>query len=215
MDKFLEKYAHKYTRWLRDNKIEYSSRVIPVQASLQAKQWVLPTQQAVTILREARSFALSSCVCRMRYKRCDHPLEVCFYLNDMSDKRVAQKKARRVDIKTAEDILQMASESGLVHMSLYRPLNEVFALCNCCQCCCHDLQLFVKYGHGHLVARADYTSVTDSDLCTDCGVCVERCLFKARDWQDDHVVYNPGACYGCGLCVTSCPAKAIQMSTVK
>jgi NAD-dependent dihydropyrimidine dehydrogenase PreA subunit len=215
VDKFLQKYATKYTRWLSNSKIEYSSKVIPVQASLQAKPWILPTQQAVAILRDARSFALSACVCRTRYQRCDHPLEVCFLLNEMSDKRVEQDKARRVDIETAERILQIASQSGLVHMTLYRPLNEVFALCNCCHCCCHDLQLLVKYGHRQLVARAEYLAVTNGDLCTDCGMCIERCHFQARDCQNDKVVFNPRACYGCGVCVTTCPEQAITMAAIK
>jgi len=203
--------VHEYARWLEADEIDHSSKVIPVLESLEAKQWVLPTQQAIDILQNARSFAVTSCVCRSHYKRCSHPLEVCFILNDLGDRLIDQKKAKRVNLEGAEEIIKIANKSGLVHMSLYRPSREIFALCNCCQCCCHDLQLLMKHGRRDLVAQADFIAVGDDDLCSNCGLCIERCMFMARYWSEDQVTYSPDACYGCGLCMTTCPEEAIAM----
>ncbi|MBW1894100.1 MAG: ATP-binding protein [Deltaproteobacteria bacterium] len=47
----------------------------------------------------------------------------------------------------------------------------------------------------------------DSDLCTECGECRERCKFDAI--SDDFVV-DQIACEGCGVCVHFCPADAIK-----
>ncbi len=89
-DPFLEKRLVKYDKWLNRGQISYSSKVIPVSESFTTKQWVLPTEQVMAILREANSVAVANCACRTHYKRCDQPLEVCFLLNDEGDKSVTK-----------------------------------------------------------------------------------------------------------------------------
>ncbi len=79
-DPYLEKKIVEYDEWIEKGQISYSSKVIPVSESFNPKQWVLPTDQAMEILRSAKSVAVQNCECRTRYKRCDNPLEVCFLL---------------------------------------------------------------------------------------------------------------------------------------
>ncbi len=211
MDRYLEKYVAKYARWMDADQIDFSSKVIPVGESIETRHWVIPGSQAIKLLENARSIALEDCGCRSHYRRCDGPLEVCFFLNDIADKRLAAGKARRIGLKEAEKVLSLANESGLVSMSLYRPNREIFALCHCCRCCCHDLQLLMKHGRKDLVAHADFIVATDGDKCSHCGVCIDRCVFDARTWHDDRVVFEPTACYGCGLCASTCPEGAIAL----
>ena len=155
--------------------------------------------------------ALQNCACRTHYKRCDSPLEVCFLLNEEGNKAVAKGKARRVDLDEAAQILKKANESGLVHLSLYRPDHEIFALCSCCPCCCHDLQIVKKFKRKDLLVHSDYIAVTQPDDCIHCGECVDRCAFDARIHQDGKMEYTAEACLGCGLCVTVCPVDATSM----
>ena len=68
IDPYLEKYLIKYDKWLNKRQIAYSSRVIPVSESLNAKQWVLPTEQVLSILRNASTVAVQNCACRTHYK---------------------------------------------------------------------------------------------------------------------------------------------------
>jgi ferredoxin len=211
IDPFLEKRLVKYDEWLNKGQISYSSKVIPVSESFHAKQWVLPTEQAMGILRNAKSVAVQNCECRTHYKRCDNPLEVCFLLNDVGNKFVIKEKARPVDLTEAADILKGANESGLVHLSLYMPDHEIFALCSCCICCCHDLQILKEFERKDLVIRSEYVAVTISENCINCGACVDRCVFGARVLRDAKLEYNAEACLGCGLCVTTCPVEAIFM----
>ena len=104
-DEALEKRMHIFDGWVKEGKIPCSSKVIPVQQSLELLQWVLPTQQVLEILRNSRSFALANCDCRTKHKRCDNPLETCFYTNDVADKKVEQGEARRVSLQEAAEAL--------------------------------------------------------------------------------------------------------------
>ncbi len=211
LDPFLEKRLSKYDEWIRKEQISYSSKVIPVAESFAPKQWVLPTEQALGILRRAKLAAVQNCECRSHYKRCDNPLEVCFLLNEVGERFVKKGKARQVDMAEAAEILRRANESGLVHLSLYMPDHEIFALCSCCPCCCHELQLVKNYNRRDLLIHSEYIADLMPENCIHCGNCVERCFFGARIFQDEKMEYDATACLGCGLCITSCPSEAISL----
>jgi len=210
-DEELEARLARYDKWMAEGKIPTSSKVIPIGESLSGLQWVLPTQQMLEILRNARSYALANCLCRTKYGRCDNPREVCFYINDVADQKVEQGVARRVSLEEATERLKLANQHGLVHLTIYNPEQHVFAVCSCCECCCHDIQFMKKYGRPDLIAHADYVAEVDTDACTQCGACVDRCVFGAREYDDGSVVFHQDKCYGCGLCVTTCPSGAIRM----
>jgi len=122
----LEKRLQRYDRWIAEGRIPFSSRVIPVRESLNTQQWVLPTEQVLEFLRNARSFALADCTCRTHYRHCDHPLETCFLINDAADAHLAQATARRVSLKEAESVVRQANERGLVHLTVYNPEQYVY-----------------------------------------------------------------------------------------
>jgi ferredoxin len=210
-DAFLEVRLACYDKWLREGSIQVSSKVVPIHESLKAEQWVLPMEQAIEILQKSTSFALTDCLCRSHYQRCKNPLEVCLMLNDAADKYVKEGRAKNISIEEAEAVLSQANARGLVHLTLYEPDHDVYALCSCCACCCHDLQLLKSYGRKDLIGRSEYIARTDPTTCTDCGKCTERCVFEARTWDDDRLRCSIDKCYGCGLCVTYCPADAIVL----
>ena len=211
IDTYLSNKLGEYQDWLDEGLISYSSRVIPVQESLETNQWILPSDQVLEILKGAKSIAVQDCVCRSRYQRCDHPLEVCLLLNETSDLYVEKREAHRVSIPEAASLLKVANKAGLVHLSLYMPDHEVFALCSCCSCCCHDFQLVKTLGRKDLMVRSEYMAITDHELCIDCGDCIDRCVFQARALEGKQLIFTPAACLGCGLCVTVCAEEAIKM----
>lgn len=211
MDKFLKSYINKYDRWIKEKTISHSSKVIPIKESLNEVQQMIPSNQALDILKNADLITLARCLCRKRYQRCDKPIEVCFILNQVGKKWISKGLSRPIDLKTAEQILKQANLSGLVHLTLYQPDHEIFALCSCCSCCCHDLQLIISFGQEHLLMKSDFIARDDSDHCLNCGQCIERCQFKARHMVEGEMVYLPDKCTGCGLCITTCDVQAIQM----
>lgn len=210
-DEELEARLAKYDQWMTERKVPTSSKVIPIKESLCGLQWVLPTQQVLEILRNARTYALAKCACRTKYKRCDNPLEVCFYINDVADQKVEQGIARHVSLEEATDRLKLANQHGLVHLTIYNPEQHVYAVCSCCACCCHDIQFLKKYNRPDLIAHADYVAEVEIESCTQCGACVERCMFGAQEIKDGSVLFRQEKCYGCGVCVTTCPSGAIKM----
>lgn len=211
-DSKLKKRLDRYDTWIREGRIPFSSQVIPVHESIHTLQWVLPTQQVHEILRNARTFALTNCECRQRYGRCDHPVEVCFLINDMADIYLKEKKGKKVSLDEAYEILQKSNALGLVHLTIYNPDQYVYAVCSCCPCCCHDLQFMRLYERGDLIAHADYIIETDTVACVNCGKCVHRCYFNARWMEDKRLVYRAENCYGCGLCVTVCSSEANRLN---
>jgi len=210
-DPWLEERLSLYDRWLQERRIPVSSKVVPVRESLETRQWVLPTERVLDLIRNARSCALIDCDCRSHYQRCDNPLETCFMLNDAADAYLENGEGRRVSLEEAEEVLRNADERGLVHLTIYNPHQHVYAVCCCCSCCCHDLQFLKLHGRSDMIARSEYVAETDADRCVHCGDCVARCVFGARVWEGGVMIYDAAACYGCGLCVSVCPAEATTM----
>lgn len=208
---FLDKTLAKYDGWQAEGKITSTSKVIPVGESLSAKQWVMPSEQVLHYLRNARSFALSDCLCRTLGGHCDRPRDTCFFLNDAADLRVEKGTARYVSLEEAEEKIKQANQTGLVPMTLFDPMQDVWVVCHCCPCCCHDFQFLMRKGRKELVLTSNYVAIQDQDACLHCGECEERCHFGARSMKEDIMQYDPSQCYGCGLCVTTCPSDAISM----
>ena len=56
-------------------------------------------------------------------------------------------------------------------------------------------------------------AVDDSERCTNCGICVSRCVFRAKMMVEGGLAYDPTKCFGCGLCISTCPANAITLAS--
>lgn len=211
MDDFLKSYVDKYGQWRKEGDFPISSRVIPVIESLTGQQRIFAAEEVLNILRNAKTFALAACSCRVQYSRCNRPRETCLLVDDAADRMVELNKAHHISLEEAATVLKTADVHGLILMTYYLPGQKVNAICSCCPCCCHDLQLLLTYDRSDLVAPSDYLAITDFTRCTGCGRCVERCIFHARRIDDDTCIFRPEACLGCGLCVSVCPVQATLM----
>ena len=64
----------------------------------------------------------------------------------------------------------------------------------------------------YLVVPSDFIAKVDESLCTNCGLCVQRCHFGARiDGKHNKIIFTEEYCKGCGLCATKCPNEAIKL----
>lgn len=52
----------------------------------------------------------------------------------------------------------------------------------------------------------------DPDLCTSCGLCMEKCRFSAIHLVNEEYSVNEIDCEGCGYCARICPVNAITMN---
>jgi len=210
-DQNLAEMLAKYDTWLRQGRIAYASKVIPVGEALRPVDWILPTDQAVSILTRAQLVALADCTCRQYYKRCSHPLETCLLVDQMAQSFLEAGKAREVAWDEIHSTLRLAGEHGLVHQAAYMPEHTVWAVCSCCSCCCYRLQILRRYGRADLVVHSDYRAAFDAVRCTSCQVCVSRCPFGAWQSRGGRVAHLAERCLGCGLCVSTCPEEAVRL----
>jgi uncharacterized Fe-S center protein len=163
------------------------------------------------ILESAHTFSLEDCGCRIKFHKCNAPLDVCIGLDD--DAREAIKGgAREVSKSEALVALKRSHEAGLVHMTYtFKGKEKPGVICSCCSCCCHSLSALVRFGIPDHVVASEYQASDNDETCNNCGICAERCQFHARKLVDDELRFDQTKCFGCGLCVTTCPTKSIKL----
>jgi len=186
---------------------------VPVNISIQGQQTILNLTSVEGILRNAEIITLEDCGCRAKWHKCDAPLDVCLSLD--GEAREAMKRgAKRISLAQALVVLKRSHQAGLVHMAYtFKDKEKPEVICSCCSCCCHSLSALVRFGIPHHVVASEYIAQQNYDTCDNCGTCVQRCQFHARQLNSDNkLVFNPNKCFGCGLCVSTCPTKSITLT---
>ena len=187
---------------------------VPVNVDLEAEHRVLDLSRMEEIVRSARRIALQDCGCRVDYGNCDAPTDVHIDLDECADLEldVGRSNAREITVEEALDVLRRSHEAGLVHMAYTMKGDEYpKIICSCCSCCCHSLAGYLRFGIAKHVLKSDLVAVDDEGKCIDCGVCVDRCVFGAREMVDGTLSFNSEQCFGCGLCVSTCPTEAVSL----
>ncbi len=187
----------------------YTARVIPVHASVEARQVVLSAPEMQALLGNAQLIAVGNCECRQKKHNCAAPLDVCLSLNEAAQEMLAHSDWRRVSLEEALDVLRRSHQAGLVHLALRQGDGQVNTVCSCCSCCCGFLGALKRFSYHDAIAESGFVAAFDAGLCSDCGRCLERCQFAA--WSTAPVALNVGRCFGCGLCVSTCPTGAISL----
>ncbi len=188
------------------------TRVIPVDISVEAKQAVLDFESVREVVTNAKRLAVTKCTCRLTAHKCDRPLEACIQVNNAAAYAVSRGTGREIDTQEALDILKNAEEEGLIHVTMNRHQVDHF-ICNCCPCCCQTMPILIK-GGVRVIDPSRFSADIDSELCTGCGTCHERCYFGAISWEDGEgsvSLIDAEKCMGCGLCEVTCPDDAIDL----
>ena len=208
---------------------EFHSGGIAVSRALPAikapKENVLPFEDAVELLKKAPSPSLIPCSCRTAFRNCDDPIRVCMPLSEATPSPredgtpVIDRhhfvgdlgRIRRVSVDEAVDSLKMASDAGLVHMTL-NVQDDPWFICNCCSHACGLLRGVTQLGITHAVAPSSYWMTIEEDMCTGCELCVERCPVNAISMGEDNVAQvTHEKCLGCGVCQSVCGQGAMSL----
>ncbi len=145
----------------------------------------------------------------MQGEGCDKPIDVCMAFGANAQYLIDEGIAREVDKEEAITTLNRAEEAGLVHCSTNTSSGHL-SICNCCGCCCTILRGITHLNIPTAVAKSNFHAQSDPDLCTACGVCVDRCQVNAIELNGSATVIVE-RCIGCGLCVSTCPTEAMSM----
>ncbi len=186
-------------------------RVIPINTSISSSSQVTPFEDLPELLKANRFFAVANCPCRQmaRYlgEGCDHSLEVCLHFDSMGEYMVEHGMGREIKREEALEILRKCNEEGLVHMTENHQ-GKIATICNCCSDCCIFFRALKKAELPRALAKSNYVSTIDIDLCTACGTCAERCPMEAISVGEVAVI-DEEKCVGCGVCYPACPNEAI------
>ena len=188
-------------------------RVIPVNSAIKVLPNVAPYNKIRELVGQQDLIAVTECICRKEQKllgkECDRPKETCLAFGKFARFYLDNKLGRSITIDEAMKILDLAEESGLV----LSPSNaqELQFVCCCCSCCCPTLRAAKVVPKSKYVISSYYQAKIDPDLCSDCGLCIERCQVEAIKKGDGRSEIRDEKCIGCGLCISTCPEEAISL----
>ena len=194
-------------------------QVIPVNKAVSTELEIHSFQQAEKLIESAASWGVRECICRKQKslidEGCNYPLSVCLpfapnrenaFDDDPLTKTITKEESLRL-LKEAED-------AGLVHCTYNVQSGHTF-ICNCCTCCCGVLRGVDKVAEPRDYIKTDFLMTVDTDLCTGCETCIERCQFGALSVPEDICVVDPKRCIGCGVCAVVCPEEALKIKRVE
>ncbi|HEY5960247.1 MAG TPA: 4Fe-4S binding protein [Polyangiaceae bacterium] len=209
--------------WAVDN---YHSKVITPELAqaivtldrdipLKDLEQIVPYPNARNLMLSASpDVALTECPCRnIRESHCQ-PTQVCMVIGQPFVDFLLEHRphvSRHVTLAEALELLKEEHERGHVHSAWFKDAfgGRMFAICNCCKCCCGAIEIMSKHG-ADLFAPSGFVARIDEDRCVACGVCEESCPFDAISAQQVASV-DFVQCRGCGVCVSKCQCDAIAL----
>lgn len=193
------------------------TRVITVDRKIKVGNRIHTYDQVKTYIDKYDTIGVGACFCRhaARLRGEDiHglPLDVCMWFGPRAEFAVERLGSRRVNKQEALAVLRRAEEAGLLHMSR-NTTEEIDFLCNCDRWHCEVVTQVLKNPKPGLMFNSGFRPQVDSERCTGCGICIDRCPPGALKVEegDDTPRLDPDRCFGCAVCASGCPEEAIEM----
>jgi len=208
VDEYMERDLFDPQTWKENPQL----RTIPVYESIPNTAEILPYEHAEELINSHTKFAVADCICRkeksMTGEGCDKPLETCLVMGGGADYYQRHSMGREISKPEAFEILELANEHALV----MQPANTKDAgnICFCCGDCCRVLRNIKQYPQPGTLVSSPYLAVVDSEVCSACETCLDRCQMEAIEVNGYAKILDE-RCIGCGLCVTTCETGALRL----
>ena len=188
-------------------------RFIPMDSAITSETQIAPYNRVRDLISQEDIIAVQQCICKQTQTLLDNvcrkPQEVCFAFGDFARFLIDSEIGREVSKEEADNILALAEKEGLI---LGIPnAQKLSFLCCCCTCCCPNFRFSKLTERPADMILSHHQSKIDSELCTGCGDCIEKCQLEAIKLVEDTAEIVDGRCVGCGLCVSICPEDAITL----
>ena len=191
-------------------------RVIPANKAVNTKTSVAPYHRMRSMVKNEDLIAVAPCICRQmsetKGEKCSHTRETCLSFGELAQFYLDNGIARRISKEELLGVLGLAEEEGLVLCT--SNTEDLSVVCCCCKCCCGIVKGLGMLPQSSLMVNIFYQSKIDPGLCSNCGICLERCPIGAISETDGVPEVNSEKCIGCGVCVAACPEEAIALSEV-
>ncbi|MBI9081348.1 MAG: 4Fe-4S binding protein [Pseudodesulfovibrio sp.] len=181
----------------------------------EVSEQVLPyTRAREIVLNNPEKIVLLDCPCRSGMKNPCLPLDVCILVGEPFSSFMLEHhpdKTRAIDADEAVRILKAENARGHVAHAFFKDvmLGRFYSICNCCSCCCGAMK--AQRSGVNMLCSSGYLAVVDEDKCKVCGVCAEKCQFKAIGFRNGHAFIRTKRCMGCGVCVEACSKDALSL----
>lgn len=194
------------------------ARNIPVERAVDGQSRVLDADRVSEMIDRHDSFAvLHVCQCRQSHRFVGHecrrssPEDGCLIFGAFADRTVEKGNGRAVSREEMRKIVADRQEKQLIFMTGNVSPGNPNAICTCCDCCCHFIDMIQHQGGRMALAPPHFLAAVDEELCIQCGLCASACNVRAHTFEDKTHSYEVASCIGCGLCVDPCKPHAIAM----
>ena len=211
-----------YKRYESSDKGTSLMRVVPVEQSIKYETEILNVEEVHKILEDCQKpIVITDCPCRKRKdilgeRECEGEFPVedsCFQLGFFGSYFIRRAEGRELSVEEAKGLVDKFAKLGLVFTTENHKDFNHQVLCCCCECCCAFLRGVTRFEdkNQNCLARSNYVSEVDRELCKGCGLCIERCPFDAIALREEKAEVNKNKCYGCGTCAITCPTGAMRL----
>ncbi len=191
-------------------------RVITVDSMVETGNTVHTNDQVQTYIDANDTISVSTCFCRHAALLRDEdihgmPSEVCMFFGPSAQYAVERLGARKLSKSEAREVLDVAEEAGLIHMS-QNVAEGVGFICNCDRWHCGAVTSALSRTAPGAYFNSGFDPLFNADRCTACETCIDRCPPAALIMGEDDVpVVDFDRCFGCAVCATGCPDETITM----